>query len=48
MYWFQRLFRKNKVERQLDSELRFHLEQMTAAYIRAGSCAGRGSAAGAH
>src|ERR1700761_959654 len=36
MYWFQRLFRKNKVERQLDSELRFHLEQMTAAYIEQG------------
>ncbi len=36
MYWFQRLFRKNKVERQLDSELSFHLEQVTEAYIQQG------------
>ena len=27
MYWFRRLFRKQQTERQLDSELRFHLEQ---------------------
>ncbi len=36
MYWFRRLFRKEKTEHQLDSELRFHLEQRTADYIRDG------------
>ena len=36
MYWLRRLFRKEKTEKQLDSELRFHLEQQIAGYIEAG------------
>jgi putative ABC transport system permease protein len=36
MYWLQRLFRKTQTERQLDSELRFHLERQIADYIAAG------------
>src|SRR5882724_7978484 len=36
MYWLRRLFRKDKTERQLDSELRFHLEQQIANYVAAG------------
>src|SRR5215467_8821094 len=36
MYWLRRLFRKRETERQLDSELRFHLEQQAADYIKAG------------
>src|SRR5258708_30527133 len=36
MYWFRRLFHKEKTEHQLDAELRFHLEQRTADYIRDG------------
>ena len=27
MRWFHRLFRKEAVEKQLDAELRFHIEQ---------------------
>src|SRR5215470_14036454 len=36
MYWLRRLFRKESTERQLDSELHFHVEQLTADYIEAG------------
>jgi predicted permease len=36
MYWMQRLFRKNKTEHQLDSELRFHVEQRATALTEAG------------
>jgi hypothetical protein len=36
MYWLRRLFHKEKTEKQLDSELRFHLEQQTAEYVEAG------------
>jgi predicted permease len=36
MYWLDRLFRKEKTEKQLDSELRFHLEQQVADYVKAG------------
>lgn len=36
MYWLRRLFHKEQTEKQLDSELRFHLEQQAAEYIEAG------------
>jgi predicted permease len=36
MYWFRRMFRKQQTERQLDSELRFHLEQRAAELAEAG------------
>jgi putative ABC transport system permease protein len=36
MRWLIRFFRKQQSERQLDSELRFHLEQQLAGYIAAG------------
>src|SRR5215467_10692566 len=36
MYWLNRLFKKEKTERQLDSELRFHLEQLAGDYVRRG------------
>jgi putative ABC transport system permease protein len=36
MTWFSRLFRKSKQDAQLDSELRFHVEQQTADNIAAG------------
>ncbi len=36
MYWLRRLFRKEKTEKQLDSELRFHMEQQAADYVDAG------------
>ncbi|HTV54875.1 MAG TPA: ADOP family duplicated permease, partial [Terriglobia bacterium] len=36
MRWYQRLFRRERTEKQLDKELRFHLEQQIADYIRAG------------
>ena len=36
MSWFSRLFRKSKQDAQLDSELRFHVEQQTAENIAAG------------
>src|SRR6266700_129703 len=36
MYWLRRLFHQEKTERQLDSELRFHLEQQAAEYVDAG------------
>ena len=36
MAWLSRLFRKSKQDAQLDSELRFHVEQQTADNIAAG------------
>ena len=36
MTWLRRLFRKSKQDAQLDSELRFHIEQQTADNIAAG------------
>jgi predicted permease len=36
MYWLSRLFKKEKTEKQLDSELRFHLEQQAEHYVRGG------------
>jgi putative ABC transport system permease protein len=36
MRWVRRLFRKEAVERQLDAELRFHIEQQTSDYIAEG------------
>ncbi|HXT87223.1 MAG TPA: ABC transporter permease, partial [Verrucomicrobiae bacterium] len=36
MTWFFRFFRRRKLEAQLDSELRFHIEQQTANHIAAG------------
>ena len=36
MTWFSRFFRKRRLDAQLDSELRFHVEQQTAANIAAG------------
>jgi putative ABC transport system permease protein len=36
MYWLQRLFRKEQTEKQLDAELRFHLERQVADYIASG------------
>ncbi len=36
MRWYQRLFRRTRTEKQLDAELRFHLEQQIADYIASG------------
>ncbi|HLW82456.1 MAG TPA: ABC transporter permease, partial [Candidatus Acidoferrales bacterium] len=36
MLWLTRFFRKSKLDAQLDSELRFHVEQQTAENIAAG------------
>ena len=36
MYWWRRIFQKERTERQLDSELRFHLEQRTAELAESG------------
>jgi hypothetical protein len=36
MRWFHRLFRKEAVEKQLDAELRFHIEQQISDYIAEG------------
>ncbi len=36
MYWVRILFRKKQAEAQLDSEVRFHLEQQIAEYIQSG------------
>ena len=36
MRWYRRFFRRGLTERQLDAELRFHLEQQTADYVAAG------------
>gem|GEM_PF-4537650 len=39
MHWLTRIFPKEMSERQLDAELRFHLEKQMAHYIAAGlSC----------
>lgn len=36
MHWYRRLFRRQLEEKQLDAELRFHLEQQIADYVAAG------------
>jgi putative ABC transport system permease protein len=36
MRWYKRLFRRARAEKQLDAELRFHLEQQIADYVAAG------------
>jgi predicted permease len=36
MRWYQRLFRRARTERQLDAEIRFHLEQQIADYVAGG------------
>ncbi|HEY6249282.1 MAG TPA: permease prefix domain 1-containing protein, partial [Candidatus Angelobacter sp.] len=36
MYWLRRLFRKGHTEKQLDSELRFHVEEQIASNMKAG------------
>jgi predicted permease len=36
MHWLRRLFRKEQSEKQLDAELRFHLERQISDYIAAG------------
>ena len=36
MNWWQRLFNGKRMEKELDSELRFHLEQQVADKVRAG------------
>jgi predicted permease len=36
MRWYRRFFRRGLTERQLEAELRFHLEQQTADYVAAG------------
>ena len=36
MRWFTRLFHKQQAEKQLDAELRFHMERQIADYIAAG------------
>ena len=36
MYWLRRLFRKESTEKQLDSELQFHMEQQVRDYTDAG------------
>jgi predicted permease len=36
MRWYSRLFRKGLAERQLDAELRFHLDQQIADYVAGG------------
>jgi putative ABC transport system permease protein len=36
MRWYQRFFRRARTERQLDAELRFHLEQQIADYVATG------------
>ncbi len=36
MRWYQRLFRRARTEKQLDTELRFHLEQQIADYVATG------------
>jgi putative ABC transport system permease protein len=39
MKWLRRIFRKTSAEKQLDSELQFHLEQQIAGHIAAGMSA---------
>jgi hypothetical protein len=36
MRWYRRLFRRARTERQLDAELRFHLDQQIAYYVATG------------
>jgi predicted permease len=36
MSWWRRLFQKNRLERQLDSELRYHFERLVADHRQAG------------
>jgi predicted permease len=36
MRWYQRLFRRARTEKQLDAELRFHLEQQITDYVATG------------
>jgi predicted permease len=36
MRWYRRVFRRARTEKQLDAELRFHLEQQIADYVAAG------------
>ena len=36
MHWLSRLFRKNQAEKELDSELRFHVERRVADFIAGG------------
>jgi putative ABC transport system permease protein len=36
MRWIRRLFQKSRAEKQLDQELRFHLDRQTADYIASG------------
>jgi predicted permease len=36
MRWYHRLFRRERTEKQLNAELRFHLEQQIADYVAAG------------
>ena len=36
MRWYRRFFRRGLTERQLDAELRFHVEQQAADYVAAG------------
>lgn len=36
MRWYQRLIRRARTEKQLDTELRFHLEQQIADYVATG------------
>jgi predicted permease len=36
MHWLSRIFRKEQSEKQLDAELRFHLEKQVAEYIASG------------
>jgi putative ABC transport system permease protein len=37
MKWLRRLFHKSQADRQLDSELRFHLDEQVSEYIAAGT-----------
>jgi len=39
MRWHRRFFRRDRTERQLDAELRYHLERQTADYVAAGMSA---------
>jgi predicted permease len=36
MHWLRRIFRKEQAEKQLDAELRFHLERQIADYVASG------------
>jgi hypothetical protein len=37
MTWLARLFRRARLDAQLDAELRDHLERLAADYVRAGA-----------